>query len=145
MTHVPYKGAAPALTDLMGGQVQVMFTTIPTALQHIRAGKLRAIAVTGPARSPLFPDLPTGREAGFPGMVVDSWFALFAPRGLTPEVRTRLLAAMQEVLTDAATVRKLEEQGALPLPSSPADLAKVLAADLASWKGVIATANVTLD
>lgn len=145
MTHVPYKGAAPALTDLMGGQVQVMFTTIPTALQHIRAGKLRAIAVTGPARSPLFPDLPTAREAGSPGMVVDSWFALFAPRGLTPEVRTRLLAAMQEMLTDPATVRKLEEQGALPLPSSPGDLAKVLAADLASWKSVIATANVTLD
>ena len=145
MTHVPYKGAAPALTDTIGGQVQVMFTTIPTALQHIRAGKLRAIAVTGPARSPLFPDLPTAREAGFPGMVVDSWFALFAPRGLAPEVQARLLAAVREVLTDPATVRKLEEQGALPLPSSPAELAKVLADDLVSWKGVIATAKVTLD
>lgn len=145
MTHVPYKGAAPALTDLMGGQVQVMFTTIPTALQHIRAGKLRPIAVTGAKRSALFPDLPTAREAGMPGMVVDSWFALFAPRGLAPEVQSRLVAAAREVLTDPATVRKLEEQGALAQPSTPAELAKVLTADLASWKTVIATAKVTLD
>lgn len=145
LSHVPYKGAAPALTDLMGGQVQVMFTTIPTALQHIRAGKLRAIAVTGATRSPLFPELPTAREVGLPGMVVDSWFALFAPRGLAPDVQARLLAAAHDVLVDPATVRKLEEQGAQPLPSTPAELEKVLAADLVSWKGVIATANVTLE
>lgn len=145
MTHVPYKGAAPALTDLMAGQVQVMFTTIPTALQHIRAGKLRAIAVTGPARSPLFPDLPTARETGLPGMVVDSWFALFAPRGLAPEVQARLSGAAREVLTDPATVHRLEDQGAQPQPSSPADLAHLLAADLASWRNVVAAANVTLE
>ena len=145
MTHVPYKGAAPALTDLMGGQVQLMFTTIPTALPFIKAGKLRAIAVTGAKRSPLFPELPTAREAGFPAMVVDSWFAVFAPKGLPAEVQARLAGALREVVADPATVKKLEEQGAQPHGSTAAELAELLAADLKSWKTIVTTAKVTLD
>jgi tripartite-type tricarboxylate transporter receptor subunit TctC len=145
MTHVPYKGAAPALTDLMGGQVQLMFTTIPTALQHIKAGKLRAIAVTGAKRSPLFADLPTAREAGFPGLVVDSWFAVFAPKGLPPDIQARIGTALREVVTDPATVRKLEEQGAQPQASTSAELAELLAADLKSWKAIVVQGKVTLD
>ena len=145
MTHVPYRGASPALTDLIAGQVQVMFTTIPAALQHIRAGKLRAIGVTGPSRSPLFPDLPTARESGLSGMVVDSWFAIFAPQGLPADVRHRLTAALHDALIDPVLVKKLQEQGAQPTPSSPGELAQILAADLQSWKKVIQSARVTLD
>lgn len=145
MTHVPYKGAAPALTDLMGGQVQVMFSTIPTALSFIKAGKLRPIAVTGPRRSPLFPELPTAREAGFPAMEVDSWFAIFAPKGLAADVQERLNKALREVISDPAIVRKMEEQGAQPTGSTPAELAGLLAADLKSWKVVVNSAKVSLD
>ncbi|OYU42860.1 MAG: ABC transporter substrate-binding protein, partial [Burkholderiales bacterium PBB4] len=145
MTHVPYKGAAPALTDLMAGQVQLMFTTIPTALPFIKAGKLRAIAVTGAQRSPLFAQLPTAREAGYPGMVVDSWFAVFAPKGLPADVQARLNVALREVLTDPATLHKMEEQGADPKASSPKELADLLAADLKSWKDIVTSAKVTLD
>ena len=84
MLHIPYKGNAPAVTDLVGGQVQLMFDNIPISLQQVRAGKLRALAVTGPKRSPVLPDVPTIAEAGLPGFSVTSWFALFAPAG-TPE------------------------------------------------------------
>jgi tripartite-type tricarboxylate transporter receptor subunit TctC len=145
ITHVPYKGAAPALTDLMGGQVQVMFSTIPAALAFIKSEKVRAIAVTGAQRSPLFPNLPTAREAGYPGMVVDSWFAVFGPKGLPVELQTRLNTAIREVLSDPVTIRKMEEQGAQPKGSSVAELAELLASDLKSWKAVIQSAKVSLD
>lgn len=145
MTHVPYKGAAPALTDLVGGQIQVMFTTIPTALQHIKVGTVRAISVTGDKRSPLFADLPTARESGYPAMVVDSWFAVFAPKGLPPELQNRLGNALREVIADPATQQKLEQQGATPQPSTAAELADILSKDLVTWKAIIATAKVTLE
>lgn len=145
MTHVPYKGAAPALTDLMGGQIQLMFTTIPTALQHIKAGKVRAIGVTGAKRSPLFADLPTARESGYPAMVVDSWFAVFAPKGMSPELQARVGNALREVVADPATQQKLLEQGATPQASTGAELAETLASDLVTWKAIITTAKVTLE
>lgn len=85
MIHIPYKGSAPAVTDLVGGPVQLMFDNIPSSLPQVRAGKLRALAVTGPRRSPVLPDLPTLSEAGLPGFSITSWFALFAPAGGTAE------------------------------------------------------------
>jgi tripartite-type tricarboxylate transporter receptor subunit TctC len=145
MTHVPYKGAAPALTDLMGGQIQVMFTTIPTALQHIKSGKVRAIGVTGDKRSPLFADLPTARESGYSAMVVDSWFAVFAPKDLPPELQTRLGNALREIIADPTTKQKLEQQGATPQSSTAAELADILSKDLVTWKAIIATAKVVLE
>lgn len=145
LTHVPYRGAAPALTDLMGGQVQLMFTTLPTVLPHLRAGKLRAIAVTGASRASVLPDSPTAIEAGYPGLVIDSWFAVFAPRGLPPDVQSRLLGALRDVLSDPALVRKLEDQGAQVQKSTPDELAKVLAGDLVRWRLVVKAAQVTLD
>lgn len=145
MTHVPYKGAAPALTDLMGGQVQVMFSTIPAALSFIKAGKLRAVAVTGPLRSPLFPELPTAGEAGYPAMVVDSWFAVFAPKGLPGDVQASLNKAVREVVADPATVKKMEEQGALPAGSTPAELTALLNKDIRSWNAIVSSAKVSLD
>ncbi len=145
MTHVPYKGAAPALTDLMGGQIDVMFTTIPTALPFIKSGQLRAIGVTGAQRSALFPELPTAAEAGFKSMVVDSWFGVFAPQGLPAQLQAKLNQALRDVLNDPAVVRKLKEQGAEPRTSTPAELAAVLSADLNSWKSGVTAAKVSLN
>ncbi|MGY0197307.1 Bug family tripartite tricarboxylate transporter substrate binding protein [Leptothrix sp. BB-4] len=145
LVHVPYKGAAPALTDTMGGQVQLMFASIPAALPFIRSGRLKAIAVTGARRSPLFPQLPSASESGYPGMVVDSWFGVFAPKGLPVDVRDRLVSALHAVLSDRATVARLQEQGADPVSSTPRELAELLAADLKRWKQVVATAGVVLD
>lgn len=145
MTHVPYKGAAPALTDLMGGQVDVMFSTIPAALPFIKAGKLRAIAVTGPRRSPLFPDLPTAGEAGYPAMVVDSWFAVFAPKGLPVDIQSMLNTAIREIIVDPAIVKKMEEQGAQPMGSTPVELTERLTKDIRSWNAIVNSAKVTLD
>lgn len=145
MTHVPYKGAAPALTDLMGGQIDVMFTTIPTALPFIKSGQLRAIGVTGAQRSPVFPDLPTAAESGFKNMVVDSWFGVFAPQGLPPQIQARLNQALRDVLAAPDTVRKMNEQGAQPTSSTPAELRTLLAEDIQSWKTVVTTAKVSIN
>lgn len=145
MAHVPYKGAAPALTDLMGGQVQVMFSTIPAALPFIKAGKLRAIAVTGPQRSPLFPELPTAGEAGYPSMVVDSWFAVFAPKGLPADAQAGLNKALREVVSDPAIAKKMAEQGAQTMDSTPAELTERLTKDIRSWGAIVNSAKVSLD
>lgn len=145
VTHVPYKGAAPALTDLMGGQTQFMVASIPAALPFIRAGRLRAIAVTGAQRSPLFPALPTALETGYPSMVVDSWFGIFAPSGLPEDIRTRLNQAVRKVLANPVYAKRLQEQGAEPTPSSSAELARLLGDDLKSWRSIIRSAKVSLE
>ena len=145
MVHVPYKGAAPALTDLIAGQTQVMFSTIPTALPFIKSGQLRAIAVTGAQRSPLFPELPTAAETGLKDMVVDSWFGVFAPKGLPAPILGRLNQALVEMLGDPAIVRAMKDQGAEPTSSTPAELATLLANDLKSWEAVVKRAKVSLD
>jgi tripartite-type tricarboxylate transporter receptor subunit TctC len=145
ITHVPYKGAAPALVDLMAGQTQFMISTIPAALPHIRSGKLRAIAVTGGQRSPLFPELPTALESGYPPMIVDSWFAVFAPGAVPEGLRTRLNQAIHKVLTNPEYAKRMEEQGAQPMPSSAAQLARLLNEDISSWRTIIRNAKVSLD
>jgi tripartite-type tricarboxylate transporter receptor subunit TctC len=145
MTHIAYKGAAPAMTDLLAGQIDLMFTTIPSALQHIRSQKLRVIGVTGATRSNLFPDIPTTREQGFPNTVVDSWFALFAPKGTPASVIRRLSDELRSVLVDPAVLKRLEEQGATPAYSTPEELERTLQADIAAWKAVIERAKVSLD
>lgn len=145
MTHIAYKGAAPALTDLLGGQIDLMFSTIPTALQHIRTQKVRIIGVTGAGRSPLFPDISTAREQGFPSLVVDSWFALLAPKGTPAAVVKRLSDDLRGLMADPATVKKFEEQGATPAFSTPDELDRTLKADLQSWKKVVEQARVSLD
>lgn len=144
MVHVAYRGAAPALADLAGGHVQVMFTTIPTALPLIQSGNLRAIAVTGPERSPLFPDLPNAVEAGYKQMVVDSWFAMFAPKGIPETAKQKLSTALRQVLSDPVLIKKLKEQGAEPLSSSSEEVTKLLVADIATWKAILTDAKLEL-
>lgn len=145
LTHVPYKGAAPAVSDLMGGQIEVMFASIPTVLQFVSKGKLRAIAVTGNSRSPLFPGIATARESGVPGLVVDSWYGLFAPRGLPPNVRQRLGSVLKEVLADPALKRRFEELGAVTQDYSPTELQEVLAKDLVNWRAVLQQSKVAIE
>ncbi|MBI3716495.1 MAG: tripartite tricarboxylate transporter substrate binding protein [Betaproteobacteria bacterium] len=119
MLHVPYKGSAPALTDLIGGQVQVMFDNMPSSLPHAKSGKLRALAVTSPKRSPSAPDIPTLDEAGVPGYDVGSWFGLMAPKGTPREIITRLNVESNKILNSQDMRDRFLELGAVPLPMSP--------------------------
>ena len=145
LTHVPYKGASPAVIDLMGGQIQLMFSTIPAVLQQIKSGKLRAIGVTGAQRSPLFPELPTAKESGYSGMMVDSWFGVFAPKGTPKLIEAQLNTAIREVLNDPIYIKKMEDQGAQPLGSTANEMADLLASDLKVWQGIIRSAKVVLE
>jgi tripartite-type tricarboxylate transporter receptor subunit TctC len=145
MTHVAYKGAAPALTDLLGGQIQLMFATIPAALPHIKAGKLKVLGVTGEKRSPLFPQSLTAKESGYPTMVVDSWFGIFGPKGLPSDVQANLQRSCETVLNSAETVKKMEDQGATPTFENASRLQAILKSDLQVWKQVIQKAKVSLD
>jgi hypothetical protein len=111
MQHVPYKGSAPAVTDLMGNQIGIMFDNMPSAIQHVRSGKLRPIAVTTAKRSPELPDVPTIAEAGVPGYEAMSWFGLFAPAATPKPVLDRLNAALVKVLNQPDVKKKIAEQG----------------------------------
>ena len=119
--HVPYKGSAPLITDLLGGQVPIAFDNLPASLPHIQAGKLRALAVAGPQRSPALPDVPTLAEAGLPGYAVEPWFGVYGPAGLPTAVTQRLNKALADALADPAVKDKLLAAGFTPRSSSVAD------------------------
>ncbi len=122
LTHVPYKGSAPGINDLLGGHLPVMFDNLPASLPHIQAGKLRALAVAGKARSPSLPDVPTLAEAGLKGYGVDPWFGVFGPAGMNPKVTERLSEAFREALADPAVKDKLVKAGFTPEGSTGAAL-----------------------
>lgn len=136
MTHVPYRGSAPALTDMISGQVQVMFDNIPTSIEHIRAGKLRALAVTGSARSELLPDIPTVADY-IPGYEASAWYGLGAPRGTPPEIIEKLNTTVNAILADPAVKTKFADMGATLIMSSPADFGKYVADETEKWGKVI--------
>lgn len=121
-SHVPYKGSAPLLNDLLGGQVRVAFDNLPASLPHIQAGKLRALAVAGTQRSPALPNVPTMAEAGLPGYDVEPWFGVYGPAGLPAAVTQRLSTALVAALADPAVKDKLALAGFTPRSSSPAEL-----------------------
>lgn len=121
-SHVPYKGSAPLLNDLLGGQVQVAFDNLPASLPHIQAGKLRALAVAGSQRSPALPNVPTMAEAGLPGYDVEPWFGVYGPAGLPVAVVQRLNTALVAALADPTIKDKLAQAGFTPRSSSPAEL-----------------------
>lgn len=137
MVHVPYKGSAPALTDLMGGQVQMMFDNIPSALPHIRSGKLRALATTGAQRDPALPDLPTIAEAGVKGYEAGVWFGLAAPSGTPPEVIARLSSEAIKGTKSPEFVKRMSELGYLMIGSTPERMASMLQEELARWVPVV--------
>jgi len=142
MTHIPYKGAAPALTDLLGGQVQLMFATIISSAQHVQSGRVRALAVTSAKRSAAFPDLPTVAEAGVPGFEATAWFMLLAP-AKTPET------IVQRVSRDAAAAlakpdlrARFAKEGAEAVGSTPDRAAAYLKSEIARWGKVVRAANI---
>jgi tripartite-type tricarboxylate transporter receptor subunit TctC len=144
-THVPYKGAGPAVNDLLGGQVDLFVTTPPSVIGHVNSGKLKALAYTGKQRHASLPDVPTSAEAGLPGYEVESWFAVFAPAGTPAQVVTRLSAEIKTIVESDAYRKKMDEQGAFAAYMDPATLAKFVDKELASWANVIKTAGIKAD
>jgi tripartite-type tricarboxylate transporter receptor subunit TctC len=144
MVHVPYRGGALALTDLMGGQVQVMFDNVPTSAGHIKAGKLRGLAVTSTARSEVLPDLPTVADF-LPGYEASAWYGLGAPKGTPDEIIDKVNKAMNAVLADPKSQARFKELGASLLPGSPADFGKLLAEETEKWGKVVKFAGVKPD
>nr|WP_060984876.1 tripartite tricarboxylate transporter substrate binding protein [uncultured Acidovorax sp.] len=145
MTHIPYKGSGPAVTDMLGGQVDLMFDSITSARPHIQSGKLRALAVTTARRSPALPDVPTVAEAGVPGYEVSPWFAVFARAGTPPEVIARLNKVLNDAMRQPDTLRKLEGVGAEPIGSTPLELATHLNRELDRWGKLIQQRNIRAD
>jgi len=145
MTHVPYKGSAPAVQDLIGGQVQLMFDNLPPSLPQIKAGKLRALAVTSATRAPALPDTPTIAEAGLPGFEASSWFGLLAPAGTPPAIVAKLNAEVAKWLATPEAREKLARQGANAAGGTPEDFAKHIAAETAKWAKVVKDSGAKVD
>jgi tripartite-type tricarboxylate transporter receptor subunit TctC len=143
VVHVPYKGNAPALTDLLGGQVTMMFDTITTALPHVKTGKLRALAVTSPRRSPLAPDVPTMIEAGLPDFDISAWYVMFAPAGTPRDVMARLNAEVNKAIADPDVRRTLGEQGVEFTGGSPEDADRFVRGEVERWRRIIKTKGMT--
>jgi tripartite-type tricarboxylate transporter receptor subunit TctC len=145
IVHIPYKGAAPAVTDLLGGQISMMFDTGPSALPHVRSGKTRALAVTTANRSRLMPDLPTVVESGLPGYDVTTWFGLVAPSGTPREIVTKLNAEVVRILQTPEVKERLETQAADPVGNTPEEFAAIIKADIAKWGEVIKLSGVRIE
>ncbi len=145
LLHVPYKGSAPAMTDVLGGQVAMMFSDAPTAIPHIRTGKVRVLGVASPQRSALLPDVPTIAEQGLPGYEAYSWAALFAPAGTPKDVVAKINADFNQVMRDPDVKQRLYVAGAEANPGTPDDLAKLLQAEMDKWAKVVKAANIKID
>ncbi len=145
MQHVPYKGSAPAVADLLGGQTSIMFDNMPSAIPHVKGGKLRALAVTTATRSPALPDVPTIAEAGGPGYEATSWFGLLAPTGTPPAVVAQLNAAILKALADPEVKKKLAEQGAEAHGETPDQFAAFIKSETAKWGKVVQASGASLD
>lgn len=145
LTHIPYKGAAPAVIDIMGGRAHLSIFAMPSVIGHIRGGKLRALAVTSLTRVPELPDVPPMSEAGFPGYTTVNWLAVMARAGTPPAVIDKLNKALNTALSDRETIAKFNKEGATVTPSTPQKLGQDLAADLVKWAKVVKEAGVKLD
>jgi len=144
IVHVPYKGNVPAITDLLGGQTSMAFATMPTVLPHVRAGKLRPLAVLGTVRSPALPDVPTVAES-VPGFEVSNWIGFFGPAGMPPAIVARLNAEVQKIMRSPEIQKRLESEGAKFIPMSPEQFANFQKAELAKWAKTIKDANIKVD
>jgi tripartite-type tricarboxylate transporter receptor subunit TctC len=142
MAHVPYRGDVPAITDLLAGQVQVYFATLPSAIEYVKAGNLRALAVTGASRSPALPDIPVLAEF-VPGFEATAWIGVSAPRGTPAGIVDRLNREINAALADPKMIARITELGAAPLPASSADYAALIARETEKWGKVIALSGAT--
>lgn len=142
LVHVPYRGAAPAVTDLLGGQVDSMFMDIAVLLPHVQSGRIRALAIGSPERSSMLPDLPTTAELGFPKVVADNWYGIVAPRDIPQPIADRLHSALVETLNMPDVKEKLAQQGAIPGGNSSDAFAAFLNSEIDKWAAVVKAANI---
>lgn len=145
IVHVPYKGSGPAMADLLANQVQLMFDNLPGSLPHVKAGRLRALAVTSATRSPALPDVPTMAEAGISGYEADVWFGVVAPRGLPPAVASRLSQEITRIAQDKAMRDKLVHAGASPLTSTPEQFSMLIRRDTDKWAKLVRESGASID
>ncbi|MDM0078374.1 tripartite tricarboxylate transporter substrate binding protein [Variovorax sp. J2P1-59] len=148
MTHIPYRGSGPALLDLVGGNADVMFDNLPSSMQQIKGGKLKALAVTSSQRSPALPDVPTVEEAGGPtlkGYEASSWFGLLAPAGTPPDIINRIQQEVAKSLGTPAIKEKMVAQGAIPSGNTPAEFAKLIDSEHAKWAKVVKASGAKVD
>lgn len=143
--HVPYRGSGPAMIDLVGGRTNMMFDNLPSALPHVQAGELRALAVTGSARSRVLPDVPTIAEAGLPGYEATTWFGVFAPARTPQPIIDLLNRAINDVLNNPEVVDQIRKMGGEPMHMTPTEFKHLIAADTEKWRKVVKTANVKLE
>ena len=144
MVHVPYKGAGPALIDLIGGQVHVLFDNLPSSVGHIKAGKVRALAVTSQEREPSMPDLPTVGET-VPGYEATAWFGIGMPKNTPRDVIEKLNAEVNRALADPKMRDRLAELGGKPIPGTPADFGKIIAAETVKWEKVVTSSGAKVE
>ena len=144
MQHVPYRGGAPALTDMLSGQMQVMFDNIPTCAEHVKSGKLRGLAVTSTVRSEVLPDLPLVADF-LPGYEASAWYGLAAPKGTPPEIVQTLNKAVNEILADPKAKARFTELGAILLPGSAAEFGKLVADETEKWGKVVKFAGAKVE
>lgn len=145
MVHVPYRGSGPALGDLAGGQVDLLFDATVSSLPHVQSGRIRSLAVSGAARVPTLPDVPTFAEAGFPDISTEVWYGLVGPADIPADRLQRLHQAVVNVLAQPVVRQRLEQQGAMPLGNSPAQFREQVAREVAKWKRVAATQKISVD
>ncbi len=144
IVHIPYRGTALAIPDLVSGKLDVMFDSLPTGLPHVRDGRLKALAVTSAKRSPLAPDLPAISEV-VPGFESNTWFGLYGPKGLPNDIRDKVSAVVQQVLQDADIKDRLARLGIEPVGGNATQFAQMVQADAAKWKKIIAERKITID
>jgi tripartite-type tricarboxylate transporter receptor subunit TctC len=145
MLHIPYKGSAPAVTDLIAGQVQLMFDNLPSSIAQVKAGKLRAIAVTTLQRSPALPDVPTIAESGLPGYDASSWFGMHAPAGTPKEIVNKIYVTVARALHTPEMVERLSTQGAQPVGNTPEEFTEFVRAEIAKWAKVVKASGARVD
>lgn len=146
MVHIPYRGAAPAVTDVISGQVQLIFTGAPALMGHIRSGELRALAVSSPRRLDVLPDVPTVEEAaGIKGFEADQWYGLVAPAGTPRDIVLKLNKHVNDALGSDSMKTRLNTEGAVATPASPEAFGKLIASDIERWRPVISSGRVRLD
>ena len=143
--HIPYKGGSPAITELLGGHVPVLFSSLGSAASHIRAGKLRALADSSSKRSSMFPDVPTMAEAGFPGFDASIWFGIVGPAGLPKEVMDKWVPAMASVLKDPEVIAAIKREGYDPMPMTPQQTTERIKSDFELWGKTVRSANIKAD
>ena len=145
MIHIPYKGTGPAMTDLLGGQIQMIIGTSVSVSAHIKGGKLVPLAVTGQKRMATLPELPTVAEAGLPGYEVQTWYGVWFPRGIPLEILSRWNREINTMVGEARLAQRFAQEGLEAAPGSPADFSKVLSRDIDRWKQVVVRAGVKVD